>query len=346
MWSPARIGGSFLAAIVMAAGLCGLSASGRAETPAAFYSGKTLRMIIGIPPGGGYDVYARLVAHHMPDHIPGHPTFIAQNMPGGGELTAANYIANTAPQDGTVIGAVVRTALFQPLYGNKAAKFDPLKINWLGSANQDVGLFVVWHTAPVKTVDDLFKKELVVGVNTAGSDTTTYANILKYMFHAKLKIVSGYPGSKDIILAMQRGEVGAISNYSWANLQRQPDWLKDHTVTILLQNGLKKLPDLPQVPLIADLARTGEDRAILNLILGETVFGRPYFMGPGVPPERVAALRDAFMETMVDKGFLADAKKQKLEIDPVSGTEMQATIARMYRTPRDLVAKANAIRSR
>src|SRR5690348_18280428 len=136
-----------------------------------------MRMIIGIPPGGGYDVYARLVAHHMPDYIPGHPTFIAQNMPGGGELTAANYIANTAPQDGTVVGAVVRTALFQPLYGNKAAKFDPLKTNWLGSANQDVGLFAVWQTAPVKTVDDLFKKELVVGVNTAGSDPTTSADI-------------------------------------------------------------------------------------------------------------------------------------------------------------------------
>jgi tripartite-type tricarboxylate transporter receptor subunit TctC len=267
-------------------------------------------------------------------------------MPGGGELTAANYVVNTATQNGTVIGAVVRTVPFQPLYGNTAAKFDAMTVNWLGSSNQDVGLFVVWHTAKAQSLGDLFKNEVVVGANPAGSDTVTYANILKYLFDAKLKIVSGYPGSEDIALAMQRGEVEATPSYSWAGVQRHADWLADKKVRILLQNGLKKLADFPDTPLIMDLARNAEDRSILELILGQTTFGRPYFMGPNVPKDRVAAMRDAFMATMADQTFLEEARKQKLEIDPISGTEMQAVIARVYKTPRDVVERANAIRSR
>lgn len=323
MRASAQIRTLNIGAICLAIGLCSVATNGGAESLAEFYKGKTMTMVIGIPPGGGYDIYARLVARHMAKHIPGQPTFIAQNMPGGGELTAANYVVNTAPQNGTVVGAVVRTVPFQPLYGNTAAKFDPLKINWLGSSNQDVGLFVSWHTASAKTLDDLFKKEMVVGANTAGSDTITYANILKYMFDAKLKIVGGYPGSEDITLAMQRGEVEAIPNYSWASLQRHADWIEEKKVNILLQNGLKKLSDLPEVPLIIDLARNNEERSILELILGQTTFGRPYFVGPNVLAERVSALRTAFMTTMLDESFLADAKQQKLEIDPISGDEMQ-----------------------
>ncbi|MGE5539315.1 MAG: Bug family tripartite tricarboxylate transporter substrate binding protein [Gemmatimonas sp.] len=344
MGAAAHIRAFGIGAFAVAVGL-GPAGASRADDIADFYKGKQMTMVIGIPPGGGYDIYARLVARHMTRHIPGQPTFIAQNMPGGGELTAANYVVNTATQNGTVVGAVVRTVPFQPLYGNAAAKFDPLTVNWLGSSNQDVGLFVAWHTSAAQTVDDLFKKEVVVGANPAGSDTVTYANILKYLFDAKLKIVSGYPGSEDIALAMQRGEVEATPNYSWAGLQRHGDWLADKKVRILLQNGLKKLADFPDVPLIMDLARNDEDRAILELILGQTTFGRPYFMGPKVPPERVAAMRAAFMETMADPEFLAEAKKQKLEIDPISGTEMQTVIARVYKTPRDVVEKANAIRS-
>jgi tripartite-type tricarboxylate transporter receptor subunit TctC len=325
--------------------VCGV-ASVRADEIADFYKGKSMTMVIGIPPGGGYDVYARVVGRHMVRKIPGTPGFIAQNMPGGGELTAANYVVNTAAQDGTVLGAVVRTVPFQPLYGNAAAKFDAMTVNWLGSSNQDVGLFVTWHTAPAKTIDDLFRNEIVVGANPAGSDTVTYANILKYMFGAKLKIVGGYPGSEDITLAMQRGEVEAIPNYSWASLQRHADWIEEKKVNVLLQNGLKKLAPFPDVPLIVDLAKTDEDRAILELILGQTTFGRPYFTGPKVPRERVSALRAAFMATMADPEFLADAQKQKLEIDPISGEVMQEIIARVYKTPRDVVEKANAIRSR
>jgi tripartite-type tricarboxylate transporter receptor subunit TctC len=332
------------AIIAIVAATC-FTAAARADDIADFYKGKQMSMVIGIPAGGGYDIYARLVARHMSKHIPGQPTFVPQNMPGGGELTAANYVVNTATQNGTVIGAVVRTVPFQPLYGNAAAKFDPLTVNWLGSANQDVGLFVAWHTAPAQTVQDLFKNEVVVGANPAGSDTITYANILKYLFDAKLKIVSGYPGSEDIALAMQRGEVEATPNYSWASLQRHEDWIADKKVRILLQNGLKKLADFPNVPLIMDLARNDEDRAILELILGQTTFGRPYFMGPKVPADKVSVMRTAFMATMADEDFLTEAKKQKLEIDPISGTEMQQVIARVYKTPRDVVEKANVIRS-
>ena len=340
-----HIQGFLKGAMALVVGVC-LAEGAHADAVADFYKDKQMMMVIGIPAGGGYDIYARLLARHMPRHIPGQPIFIPQNMPGGGELTAANYVINTATQNGTVVGAVVRTVPFQPLYGNTAAKFDPLKVNWLGSSNQDVGLFVAWHTASAMTIDDLFKKEIVVGANPAGSDTVTYANILKYLFDAKLKIVSGYPGSEDIALAMQRGEVDATPNYSWASLQRHADWISDKKVRILLQNGLKKLADFPDVPLIVDLARNDEDRAILELILGQTTFGRPYFMGPHVPSDRVTAMRAAFMETMVDKEFLDEAKKQKLEIDPISGTEMQAVIARVYKTPHEVVERANAIRSR
>jgi hypothetical protein len=192
----------------------------------------------------------------------------------------------------------------------------------------------------------MFTRELVVGANPAGSDTVTYANLLKYLFGAKLKIVGGYPGSEDITLAMQRGEVEAIPYYSWASLQRHADWLEEKKVNILLQSGFKKLPALPDVPLIGELAKSDEDRAILDLILGQGTFGRPYFMAPHVPPERVKALRAAFMATMADAEFLADAKKQKLDIDPISGEVMQEMIARVYKTPRDVVEKANAIKSR
>jgi tripartite-type tricarboxylate transporter receptor subunit TctC len=334
------------AALVSAMALCAFERPAMAETVADFYRGKTISIMIGVPAGGGYDIYARLLGRHMSKHIPGEPLIIAQNMPGGGELAAMNHVVNVAPQNGTFIGAVVRTAPFQPLYGNQAAKFDPKTVNWIGSSNQDVGVVIAWNTAAVKSASDLLTKELVVGANPPGSDTATYANVIKYLFGANLKIVGGYPGSEDIALAMQQGEVEAIPNYSWSSVQRHPDWLAEKKVTILLQNGLKKLPDLPDVPLLGELARSDDERAILNLILEQTNFGRPYFVGPGVPPDRVAALRAAFTATMVDADFLADAKKSKLEIDPLSGEEMQTLLARVYDTPQDVVDKANAIRLR
>jgi tripartite-type tricarboxylate transporter receptor subunit TctC len=342
----AKIGLSNMRALLLAAGFCGIASSGAAQSLAEFYKDKTMAMVIGIPPGGGYDLAARLLARHMTRHIPGRPTIVPQNMPGGGELNAANYVAAVAPKDGTAIAAVVRTVPFLPLYGNTAAKFDPLKLNWLGSPSQEVGLFVAWRGDSDMTFKDLFAKEVIVGVNIPGSDTYTYANILKHMFDAKIKIVSGYPGSEDIMLAMQRGEVHAISNMAWSNLQRRPDWIRDKKINIVVQNGLRKLPELPDVPLLIDLARTDEERAILQLMLAQTIFGRPYFLASDVPADRVAALRNAFMATMSDEEFLADSKKQKIEIDPVSGSEMQESIARIYQTPRGLVDKASAIRTK
>lgn len=331
---------------LLAIGLCGMSASAIAQPAAEFYKDKTMSIVIGVPPGGGYDLTARLLARHMPKQIPGQPTIVAQNMTGGGELNAANYVLTVAPKDGTAIAAVVRTVPFMPLYGNAAARFDPMKLNWLGSPSQEVGLFISWNEPAKLTLKDLFEKEVIVGVNIPGSDTATYANILKNMFDAKLRIVGGYPGSEEIILAMQRGEVQALSNLAWSNLQRRGDWLKEKKVNILLQNGLRKLHDLPDVPVLIDLARNDEERAILELMLAQTIFGRPYFLSPDVPADRVALLRRAFMATMADPAFLADAKKQRLEIDAISGEEMQTSIARIYKTPKALVEKANAIRTK
>ncbi len=346
MFTHAKRRLSKVGAILLTAGLCTGPFTAIAQSAAEFYKDKSMAMVIGIAPGGGYDLAARLLARHMTRQIPGQPNIVAQNMPGGGELNAANYVVGVAPQDGTVIAAVVRTVPFLPLYGNTAAKFDPLKLNWLGSPSQEVGLFVSWNGGSNLTLNDLFAKEVIVGVNIPGSDTSTYANILKHMFDAKLKIVSGYPGSEDIILAMQRGEVQAISNIAWSNLQRRAEWLTEKRVNILLQNGLRKLPDLPDVPVLIDLARNEEERAILELMLAQTIFGRPYFLAPNVPADRVAFLRQAFMATMSDQEFLAEAKKLKLEIDAVSGEEMQQSIARIYKTPKTLVEKARAIRTK
>ena len=339
-----RPGQTVLAGLFGVSLAIGAASSTNAQGVAEFYKDKTIAMVIGIPPGGGYDIYARLLARHLPKHIPGQPDILPQNLPGGGELNAANYIVNVAPQDGTAMGAVVRTVPFLPLYGNTAAKFDPQTIHWLGSSNQDVGLFVVWRDGVDRTLADLNQRELIVGTNPPGSDTHTIGNLLKNLFGLKLKLVGGYPGSEDIVLAMQRGEVQAISNYSWSNLQRRADLLKEKKVQVLLQNGLKKLPDWPDVPLILELARSDEERAILELMLGQTTYGRPYFVAPKVPADRVAALRVAFMATMRDQDFLENAKKQKLEIDPISGEDMQQAIARIYKTPAAVIEKANAIR--
>lgn len=344
MSAQPRIGSFSVGVLAFAACLGGIAATATAQSPAQFYQGKNINIIIGVPPGGGYDRYARLVGRHMGRHVPGHPHFIPRNMPGGAELIAPNYVANIAPKDGTEIAAVTRTVPLEPLYGNKAAKFDARKLNWLGSSNREIGLFVAWHTAPDKTLASVFKKQLIVGVTPPGSDTATYANVLKYMFGAKLKIVGGYRGSRGILLAMQRGEVQAIPNISWSNITHHRDWLTGHKINILVQNGLAKLPELPDVPVLISLAKTDEQRSILELLLAPTNFGRPYFLAAGVPADRVAALRTAFMATMADKGFLADAKKLRTAINPVSGEELQKNISRIYAFPHSIVEKANAIR--
>jgi len=309
-----------------------------------FYRGKSIDLYVNVSVGGGYDLYARMVARHMGRHIPGNPTIVPQNMPGGGGMRLANWLANVAAKDGTVIGALARASAFEPLLGNKGAQYNGTKFNWIGSANDEVSVCVAWFTSGIKTFEDAQKKELVVGSGGASDDTYQYPAILNNKFGAKFKMVTGYPGGNDINLAMERGEVQGRCSIPWSTVKAtRRFWIDEHKVNLLMQYSLSKHPDLPNVPLVMDLAKTDEQRTILKLIFGRQVMGRPFATTPGVPPERVAILRKAFAETMADKDFLAEADKAKFEITPVSGEKIEELVQDVYRTTTpQLAEKAGA----
>jgi tripartite-type tricarboxylate transporter receptor subunit TctC len=263
-------------------------------------------------------------------------------MPGAGGLVATNYVYNVAPQDGTVIGAVQRNVARLALIGNKDAKYDPTKINWLGSLHHDVSVCVAWHTADVKTIQDAFQKELVVG-GTGLNDTEQFPALLNSVLGTKFKIISGYKGSSGISLAMERGEVAGRCGWSWDSLKsQQGQWLTDKKVNVLVQLSLKKLPELGNVPMATDLAKTEEQRDILEFVFGEQTMGKPFMMGPGVPKERVAALREAFMKTAADPTALAEMSKMRLDVSPTSGEGLEQLVAKMYATPKAVVDAAGA----
>ena len=293
---------------------------------AEFYKGKTITVIIGLSAGGGYDIYARLLARHMGNHIPGNPGFVPRNMTGAGGLVATNHLYNVAPKDGTMIGAPQRGVPFEPLTGGAEAKamFDPLKFNWIGSSNAETSVAVAWHTTGINTYQDMFQKEIVFAGTGAGTESVVLPYVLANVLGFKVKVIAGYPGGSEMDLAMERGEVGGRGTYSWSSFKaRRMDWLRDKQVAILYQQALEKHPDLPNVPLAIDLAKNDEDRQVLELAMIPLLFGRPYAAPPGVPMDRVNALRKAFDQTMTDPAFMADAEKGKLEIEPVSGVKME-----------------------
>jgi len=319
----------------------GLGASlAHAESPAEFYKGKTIEVYVGYSAGGGYDVYGRMLARHMGKHIPGNPTMVVKNMEGAGSLRLANWIYNAAPKDGTAFGIIGRGAAFDPLFGNKAAQFDANKYNWIGSMNNEVSVCVSWKDSGVTKFEDLLEKELVVGGTGPSADTDQFPRILNGVLGTKFKIISGYPGGNDVSLAMQRGEVKGRCGWSWSSVvATQEQWYKDKTINVLVQLSLNKHEDLPHVPLIMDLAKTKEQKQILRLVFARQVMGRPFVAPPDVPADRVAALRKAFMDTMKDKEFLAEAEKAKLEVQPVSGEALQNIIKEAYEVSPDLAQK-------
>jgi tripartite-type tricarboxylate transporter receptor subunit TctC len=315
-----------------------------AQSPADFYRGKSIELYVNVSVGGGYDLYARMVARHLGKHLPGHPTIVPQNMPGGGGMRLANWLYNVGPKDGTVIGAVARAMAFEPLLGNKSAQYDGIKFNYIGSANNEVSVCVAWYTSGVKTFEDAQKTQLVVGTGGVADDTYQYPAILNNLFGAKFKMVPGYPGGNDINLAMERGEVQGRCSIPWSTVKAtRKFWIDEKKVNLLMQYSLSKHVDLPNVPLVMDLAKTDEQRNILKLIFGRQVMGRPFAVPPGVPPARVAMLRKAFMDTMADKDFLAEAAKAKFEINPVSGETIENLVSEVYRnTTPELARKAGA----
>lgn len=312
------------------------------DSVADFYKGKSLTMVIGLSAGGGYDIYARVIGKHMARLLPGKPDFVPRNMTGAGGLLSANHIYNVAPKDGTTIGAPQRGVPFEPLTGGDGAKaqFDPLKFNWIGSANSETSVAVAWHTTGIKTYQDLFTKEIIFAGTGAGTESVTMPYVLSNVLGFKVKVIAGYPGGSEMDLAMERGEVGGRGTFSWTSFKaRQMHLLTEGKVAILYQQSLEKHPDLPNVPLALDLAKNPADRQLLELIMIPLLFGRPYMAPPDVPVERVAALRKAFDDAMLDKDFMAEANKAKLEIEPVDGKKMEELLKKAYATPKELVAR-------
>ena len=328
----------FSAALVM---LMSLTSGGGAQSPADFYKGKNLELYIGYSVGGGYDIYARMLARHMGKHIPGNPTVVPKNMEGAGSLRLANWLYNVAAKDGTVFGTIGRGTGFDPLLGHKGAQFDATKFTWIGSANNEVSVCVAWHTSGIQKFEDLYSKELTVGGTGAAADTDQFPRAVNGMLGTKMKLVTGYPGGNDIGLAMERGEVNGRCGWSWSSVKTtHPDWIRDKKIKVLVQLALEKHPDLPDVPLIVDLAKTDEQRQVFKLIFARQVMGRPFLAAPGLLRDRVEVLRKAFMDTLNDKDVLIEAEKAQLELNPVAGDKIQDLVAEVYRTPKEIAAKA------
>ena len=315
-----------------------------AQTPAEFYKGKTIDLYIAYSAGGGYDLYARMVARHLGKHMPGNPQIVAKNMEGAGGLRLANWLYQQAPRDGTVIGATSRNIAFEPLIGNKAAQYDSKEFTWLGSANDEVSTCVSWHTSGVATIDDVLQRELIIGAIGTADDTYQYPSLLNNTLGTKFKIVPGYPGNNDISVALERGEVSGRCGWSWSSVKStRAAWLKEKKINILVQVSLSKHPDLPDVPLIMDLAKTDEQRQMFRLIFARQVMGRPFQSTPGVPADRLAALQTAFMDTMKDPAFLAEADKLKFEITPVPGPAIETLVAEILKMPPALAERAGSL---
>jgi tripartite-type tricarboxylate transporter receptor subunit TctC len=329
------------AAIVLMAS----SQEGAAQDAIAdFYKGKQITIIVGFTPGGSSSLYAQAVARHMGRYLPGSPSFIVQHMPGAGGLIAANHTFNNAARDGTVFAITGRTVAIEPLLGNKNAKYDARKFSWLGTANIEYTTCVAWHTAPVKTHKDAMEKELIVGGSGSDATEVVFPKAANKLTGTRFKVVLGYHGSSELILAMERGETQGFCGIGWTFLKlRKGEWLRDKKVNILFQIAMSKHPDLPDVPLIIDHARTADDRKVFEFLFAPQEMGRPFFAPPDVPAARVAALREAFARTFTDPQFLADAEKMGIEVQFVGGAEIDKLLVKIYASPPEIVERAKSV---
>jgi tripartite-type tricarboxylate transporter receptor subunit TctC len=327
------VGAALLAALMLQPAFC----AGVEE----FYKGKTISLIIGYSVGGGYDLYGRLLARHMGKYIPGQPTIVPQNLTGAGSLRAASFLYSAAAKDGTVFGTFGRTIATTPLLAPAGAQFDATKFAWLGSITNEVSMCVTWHTSPVKVWKDSLEQPIMMGGEGTGADPDVYALLYKNVFGAKWKLVTGYPGTNDTMLAMERGEVDGLCGLSWSTLlSRHRQWFEQGKVNIIIQAALKKQPELRDVPLALDLARDAEQMQILKLLLVSQEMARPFAAPPGIPADRKAALAAAFDQAVQDPEFLTEAAKLKMEVNPIDSKRMEHLIAELYATPRDVVEKA------
>jgi tripartite-type tricarboxylate transporter receptor subunit TctC len=328
-------------AFAAAVGSFCMSCPGHAQSVEEFYRGKTVNLIIGYSVGGGYDLYGRLVSRHIGKHIPGRPAIVPQNMTGAGSLRAAQYIYSVAPKDGTTFGTFGRTIATTPLLTPATAPFDGTRFTWLGSVTNEVSTCVTWHTSPVKTWDDILTKEVAMGGEGPGADPDVYALLYRNVFGAKMKLVTGYHGTNDTTLAMERGEVDGLCGLSWSTLKsRHGQWLGNKNVNIINQAALKKQPELPDVPLASDLTQDREKLQILKLFLASQETARPFAAPPEIPADRKAALIRAFDTTMKDPEFLAEAQKLNMDINPLNAKGVDDILAELYATPKAVLEKA------
>lgn len=318
------------------------------QGPGNFYRGKTINVYIGYSPGGGYDTYTRMIAQYIGRHIPGAPAVIPQNMPGGGSRVVSAYMASIAPKDGTALASADQSLALQQALGDETIKFDNRRFNWIGNPDQDNNTVVTWHTSGIRSIEDARHKEVTLAATGPNTTSAQYPVVLNEMFGTKFKVVNGYPGANDANLAMERGEVAGRGSYGWGTGKAtRPDWPSEGKINVIVQIGLAKSPELPNVPLLMDLAKNEADRGILKLLSAPIAIGKPLFTTPDVPQDRVVALRNAFMMTMKDEDFLAFAAKTNTGINPISGAQLQKVVADVIDAPlkvrerlRDLLARA------
>lgn len=321
-------------------------ASAAQEDVANFYRGKNVQIIVGSSAGGGYDLYGRLVSRTIGKHIPGNPNVIVSNMAGAGSIVATQHIAIAAPKDGTVIGAIFPGAIMEPLIGDKGkVKYDARKLSMIGSANNELYVCIIRADAPQKDFDSFLKGNVLIGASAAGGSTRDFPLLLNSVFNANFKIVSGYPGSTEILLAIEKGEVQGTCGVGWSTISVQKSqWLKDKFIRIVAQEGMRSEPTLDKegVPLAYASAKTKEQQQIMQVHYEPLTFGRPFIAAPEVPGERLEALRSAFMKAMNDPDLKAEAERLKLDIAPISGAEMAQIVNRIFDLPPQIIDAARA----
>ena len=306
-------------------------------------SGKQVRMIIGFGPGGGYDRWGRNMARFIGRYLPGQPNVVPQNMPGAGSIVALNWLSSVAPRDGSVIAIVARDAPLAPLAGMAQARFDPLKMSWIGTPTTETNVCIVHKDSPIKTVADLLKTEALMGDTGPGTGTHTYPIVLRELLGFKFRLIAGYPSSTDVFIAMERGESHGICESLDSVIGKKPTWIQDKTVTVLFQAGDKPDPKIPGVPSIYDFAKDEQQKKELRFLYAGQGIGRPFVAPPGVPADVLRTLRDAFNKTVQDKEFLAESAKQQLDVEPETGEELERLIREIYATPKDIVEKVGAL---
>ena len=327
--------GLFLAAVGL------LPATASAQSVEEFYRGRQINMLIGGGAGGGYDVYYRALARHLGKHIPGNPSIIPRNQPAASGLAAAAALYTTAEKDGATIGAFPNNIPMDPLFGNPAARYDALKLNWLGSIGKLQNVCATWHTSPIKTIQQAQQREVIVAAAAAPTNTAIMPKVLNALLGTKFKPIIGYDPGAGLTMAIERQEAEGICGLSWSTMKAsRPHWIREKLLNVIVQMGLEKLPDLPNVPAALDLVSDAEKKQVLTLILMRQEPGRPVAAPPGIPGDRLAALRSAFDATIKDQEFVAEAEKLQMEIEPLTAAQIDKLLAAAYATPKPIVQQA------